>query len=282
MEVEKVKSQRSKVKKAAWLNPTHPNFERWKRARDLSIDRGKFVKSIVEKYLKCENLNILDLGSGEGGTSIVFSEKNKVVSYDKNPVRFKRQKNNLYEFYKINGNALFLPFKKNSFDLIILQDVIEHITGPQNLIIEINKILKPGGIIYVSTPNKFSIINIISDPHWGVPVISLLKRDTIKSCFIKYFRKDEINRKDLAELLSLTSIQKYFSKDYEIKIETKHSVEKLLNGDKGIVWSNFHLNLIRFIKKTKLEKLILLVSNDKDGIINKFFSPTFYIIMKRL
>ena len=101
------------LKNDAWLNPGHPNFEKWKRGRDLSIERGKFVKSIVQKYLKCENLNILDLGSGEGGTSIVFSEINKVVSCDLNPIRIERQKRNPHKFYRVNGNALSLPLKKN-------------------------------------------------------------------------------------------------------------------------------------------------------------------------
>ena len=51
-------------KQITWLDEKHPNFERWKRAREFSIDRGKFVMSVISKVRKCQNLKILDIGSG--------------------------------------------------------------------------------------------------------------------------------------------------------------------------------------------------------------------------
>ena len=288
MEV-KVKSQRSQngsiretFKNIAWLDRDHPNFEKWKRGRDLYIERGKYLKSIVEKYLVCKDLTILDLGSGEGGTSIVFSKFNQVISYDLNLIRLERQKDNSENYYRINGNALNLSFKKNSFDLIILQDVIEHLPDVNILISEINRVLRPEGIVYISTPNKYSVFNFISDPHWGLPFVSILRRESIRKFFLKIFRKKEINRPDIAQLFSLKDIQKYFGNYFAINLETKHSVEKLLNGDKGIIWSNFHLRLINLLKTLKLKKMILLLANDKIGIINKYFNPTFYLVMKKI
>ena len=63
----------------AWLDESHPNYLRWKLARELSIERGKFVRAIINQQLQTKNLAILDLGSGEGGTSKVFSQDNFVV-----------------------------------------------------------------------------------------------------------------------------------------------------------------------------------------------------------
>ena len=267
-----------KVKNETWLDPGHPNFERWERARILSIERGKFVKSIIEKYLNCENLIVLDLGSGEGGTSKVFSEDNKVFGYDLNLVRLERQNNISENYFRVNGDA----FKDDSFDLIILQDVIEHLPDVKLLIKEVGKVLKTGGIIYISTPNKYSIFNFIADPHWGFPVVSILKREIIKKYFLKFFRKSEVNRKDIPQLFSLNEIYKHYSNYFEINLETKFSVEKLLRGDKGIIWSNFHLYLIKLIKRFKLGNVLLLLSNNKTGIINKYFNPTFYLIAKKI
>ena len=281
MEVE-VKSPSLKFKNPVWLNPNHPNYNRWKRARDLSFERGNFVKSIVEKYITCENLIVLDLGSGEGGTSIVFSEKNKVVSYDLNFIRLERQKDSSLKFFQINGNASYLPFKKNSFDLIILQDVIEHLTDIKILINQINRILKSEGIIYISTPNKYSLFNIIADPHWGLPILGLLNRKAIKKFFLKSFRKKEVERKDIPQLFTLKDIQKYFGIYFEIYLDTKHSVEKILSGINGIVWSDFHLYLIKLVKIFRMQKLLLLLSNNKKGIINKYLNPTFYLVMKKI
>jgi ubiquinone/menaquinone biosynthesis C-methylase UbiE len=107
-----------------WLNAQHPNFERWKKARDISEQRGMFVKQIISRFLKCEHLNILELGSGEGGTASVFSKNNNFISLDINLLRLQRQPNTII---KINADAQRLPFKPAVFDLIILQDVIEHL-----------------------------------------------------------------------------------------------------------------------------------------------------------
>ena len=271
-----------KVKNNAWLNPEHPNFERWKRGRELAVDRGKFVKSIIDIYLTCENLTMLDLGSGEGGTSVVFAEQNRVFSYDLNLIRIERQKKYSALYYKINGDALKLSLRDNSFDVIILQDVIEHLYDPKSLINEVIRILKPGGMVYMSTPNKYSIFNFLADPHWGLPVVSILKREKIRNYFLKYFRKREFNRKDIPELLSLNDTYKYLGKNFEINLETRHSIERLLNGDKGLVWSNFHLTIIKLIRKIKVEKFLVLIANNRSGIINRYFNPTFYLTARKI
>ena len=69
----------NKATPPAWLNNAHPNYERWKRAREISEERGKFVESVLSKVITLTGLHILDLGSGEGGTSKILSEKNEVV-----------------------------------------------------------------------------------------------------------------------------------------------------------------------------------------------------------
>jgi SAM-dependent methyltransferase len=319
----------------AWLDKSHPNFLRWKRARELSVERGKFVRSIVSQKLPVKNLTVLDLGSGEGGTSRVLSDDNFVVSFDLSLIKLQRQllnvipkdpdfnletekslKNNIviskegsYPTEKsstisqtgflprqvgiemtainypndlafVNGNALQLPFEDHSFDLIIIQDVIEHLNDIKFLYIEIKRVLKLKGMIYLSTPNKYSLFNFLSDPHFGLPVVSVLKREQIKKYFLKYFRKNDYNRKDVAQLLSLNGLGKLFSQNFDLHLNTKFVVKELFNGNKGIVWSDFHLKLISFCKIIKLDWVVNKIANDKLGILNKFFTPTFYVIFK--
>jgi len=296
-----------KQKAPAWLDESHPNFRRWKRAREVSIERGKFVQAVVAQKVNSKNLYILDLGSGEGGTSKVFSVDNFVVSFDLSLIRLQRQissviskegfyptekssTNNKTRFLSsfemtkpelVNGSALQLPFSNHSFNLIIIQDVIEHLSNTADFYSEVKRILKTNGSIYLSTPNKFSIFNILNDPHFGLPVLSLLKRKSIKKYFLKQFRKDDYYRTDIAQLFSLNELINLFKNDFEIKLYTKFSVQELFNGNKGIVWSDFHLKLITFCKLIKLDWLIIKLSNDKIGIINKYFTPTFYFVLKK-
>ena len=295
-----------------WLNESHPNFLRWKLARELSIERGKFVYSIINQKVSSNILSVLDLGSGEGGTSKVFSDDNFVVSLDISLIRFHRQDQTVnsaagipseeiessskksstinkdrflpsLEVTKINcvnGSALQLPFSNHSFDLIIIQDVIEHLTNVSDLYSEVKRVLKINGSIYLSTPNKYSIFNFITDPHFGLPLLSLLKRESIKKYFLKYFRKDDYNRKDIAQLFSLNELLDLFNNDFKISLHTKFSVEELFNGNKGIVWSDFHIRLISFCKLIKLDRLLIKMANDKFGVINTYFTPTFYITLE--
>ena len=153
---------------------------------ELPLQKGLFVKEIISQETEVKDLLVLDLGSGEGGTSSILSKENEVISFDIKLNRLKKQKKSS-SLNKINGNAVTLPFKNDLFDLIILQDVIEHVNGIDKLLTEVLRVLKKGGYIYLSTPNKYSIINIMSDPHWGKPFVSLLNREQIKKYFLKYF-----------------------------------------------------------------------------------------------
>lgn len=262
-------------------NPSHPNFARWQKARDLSLERAKFVKKIIEKVTELSGKMILDLGSGEGSTSQLLSTNNFVVSLEVKPERIKKI-NNSNSLHPLLADAFQLPLKNNSFDIIIMQDVIEHIDLTDSLIEDLFSLLKTDGIIYLSTPNKLSVINIISDPHWGMPLLSLFKREQINKFFLKYLRKADYNRKDIAELLSLDDIFKKFNEKFSITFFTNYSVQNLLDGGKGIIWSNFHLQIVKLVKSLGLGKILLRVANDKPGVINKFFTPTFYITLKKL
>jgi 2-polyprenyl-3-methyl-5-hydroxy-6-metoxy-1,4-benzoquinol methylase len=261
-------------------NPAHPNYERWHRAREISHDRAEFVKKILSTDISLSGLNILDIGAGEGSTSALLSEHNSVFSLEPKPERLKKI-TTTDSLKPVQADCLNLPFKQESFDLIILQDVIEHLKISEKFINELNILLKEEGLIYLSTPNRLSVFNIISDPHWGLPFLSLFNRKQIKELFIKFFREEDYNRHDIAELLSLDRINKIFGKQFSIMLCTNFSVNHLLNDGKGIIWSNFHLRLVKLVKKLKLDKILLKLSNDKSGIINKFFTPTFYIILKK-
>jgi SAM-dependent methyltransferase len=260
-----------------WLNDKHPNYEKWKKAREISEERGKFVKSIISRFVNCEGLNILELGSGEGGTASVFSKENKFISLDLSLLRLQRQPDNII---RINADAQRLPFKHSMFDLIILQDAIEHLPSNNGLLHYLSGFLNKDGIIFLSTPNRFSLLNIISDPHFGLPFISILKRNQIKKYFLPLFRKDDSLRNDIAQLLSLNEL-KQMSGDYEIILNTKYVASELIKENKGVVWSRLHIRLLNIILLTGLDKLILKTANDKESFLNHFLTPTFYLILKR-
>lgn len=56
-----------------------------------------------------------------------------------------------------------LPFKNSSMNTIILGGVIEHIENPLAALREINRVLKPNGVVLIETPNPYYLPVILSD-----------------------------------------------------------------------------------------------------------------------
>jgi ubiquinone/menaquinone biosynthesis C-methylase UbiE len=269
------------LKTVQWLNPAHPNYERWRRGRESSEKRAALVMKLISMEAGTSGRNILDLGSGEGGTSFYFSKENNVVSFDLSILRLKRQQQSGKPSHSlVNGNAVQLPFSDSSFDLIILQDVIEHVDDRISLVKELKRVLTGNGMIYLSTPNKFSVINLIADPHWGIPLLALFKRPFIKRYFLKYFRKDELFRNDIAQLLSLEEMKTLFN-GFKINLKTKEVVDIIQVSPEGILWSDFHMFLYRLLKYTGAISILKNAASNKDGIINNYFTPAFYAVLQK-
>ena len=55
-------------------------------------------------------------------------------------------------------DATKLPFKDNTFDLIIFNHVIEHIPEYQKAVDELHRVLKKEGIMYLATPNLYRLL----------------------------------------------------------------------------------------------------------------------------
>lgn len=56
-----------------------------------------------------------------------------------------------------------LPFRSESFDLVLLLEVIEHLPDIPHSLREIARVLKPGGAAIVTTPNR---LNVVSRIHY--------------------------------------------------------------------------------------------------------------------
>ena len=55
----------------------------------------------------------------------------------------------------IQGNALVLPIKDDTFDVVVATAIIEHVSEPIQLIREAFRVLRKNGILIITTPHPF-------------------------------------------------------------------------------------------------------------------------------
>ncbi|MDD3905553.1 MAG: class I SAM-dependent methyltransferase [Candidatus Omnitrophica bacterium] len=113
---------------------------------------------LIEKYAATEpgSSRLLDVGCGTGW----FLEAARERGYDiagqelgKGLAKFTSEKLNI----KVWDVPLSEKPDVSGFDVITLFDVIEHIPDPKNMVRNIRKLLKPGGIAMIYTPNFDSL-----------------------------------------------------------------------------------------------------------------------------
>lgn len=130
------------------LKIPHPYFQR--------IQYVKVNVMIIDMVLKRKHDRILDIGSGTGHLIHGLSAVSKgCVALDIEP-------ESLGHIYSKNPNIVCissdvhygLPFKKDSFDVVIASELLEHLNEPRRFYEEVRRVLKRNGILILTTPNS--------------------------------------------------------------------------------------------------------------------------------
>lgn len=145
----------------------YPEYQHW---NEITSKRYKKIVEGFEKYRKTNNL--LEVGSGEG----FFLDQAKAQNWNVFGTEFidrfiDRCRERGIVMHK--GKLDLSNYKEESMDIIIWIEVIEHINDPVEELKKFRTLLRPGGIVYLTTPNFNSIsrlvlkekLNVISYPN---------------------------------------------------------------------------------------------------------------------
>jgi ubiquinone/menaquinone biosynthesis C-methylase UbiE len=159
--------------------PDHPRRTVWRDYALSGEERAQQPLDRIERVFGLNGRTLVDIGCGDGGFSIAARRRGcKVIAIDISPQALRRASARYsgrhVEVDLIRGSGLQLPIKDNTCDVVVLQDVLEHVSSPVGLLRESIRVLRSGGVCYVSAVNAHYLRYIFSDPHWGIFGVALL------------------------------------------------------------------------------------------------------------
>lgn len=124
------------------------------------------VHAVLLQALDRPTLAVYEAGGGSTSflpPSILARADVTVVDIDKNQLA-----NNSYAQHKILGDIQTHRFSRDSFDLVICYNVIEHLPDVEAALRRFCESLRSGGIVLIGAPNPASLSGVVTrfSPHW--------------------------------------------------------------------------------------------------------------------
>ncbi|HEY7907430.1 MAG TPA: methyltransferase domain-containing protein [Thermomicrobiales bacterium] len=154
------------------------NFDRWREDR-LWQEDGQMprIRMIEREHGPNGGERVLDIGSGMGGF-LVAAARNamNVVGLEPNAdyctiTRLRGARYGLTPSV-VRSVGETLPFSDHSFDVVLAQDILEHVRDPDSTLREMRRVVCPGGLALVTVINRFAW----RDPHYHLRGINWLPR----------------------------------------------------------------------------------------------------------
>ena len=127
---------------------------------------NRYYASLVKKFGP-KSGRVLEIGCGLGHLLGWLVNRYEVYGTDINPwALWDASKNVPY------GNFLLLSaedlgvFPDEIFQVVIAKHVVEHLPEPENALGEISRVLRPGGLLLLATPNTSSIARSVKKDDW--------------------------------------------------------------------------------------------------------------------
>jgi 2-polyprenyl-6-hydroxyphenyl methylase / 3-demethylubiquinone-9 3-methyltransferase len=167
----------------------------------INPTRLKYIENLIKEKKIKQDSNILDLGCGGGlllnklgmnGFPNLFG-----IDPSSNSINIAKSKS-IELGLKINytsGDIYNLPYDDESFELIILADVLDHLSDLKSAMKEIKRVLKKGGILFFETIDRnfysFLIIKLLGETFHFIPKNThdyrlFVKPDELKKLFKEF------------------------------------------------------------------------------------------------
>jgi SAM-dependent methyltransferase len=164
-------------------------------------DDGGYVLNRVQKFFQIPAAcRVLDIGSGVG-TFVMGCRSRGIQAFGVEPDRIGQGSNisslkiarrRTAEHIFVAGTGENLPFPNGSFDLVTMNQVIEHVSDQRACLKEAFRVLKPGGALYVACPNYLRFY----EPHYKIAWLPLMPR-LLGSAYLRMRGRNPVMLKQL-------------------------------------------------------------------------------------
>jgi len=202
----------------------------WWQSRAVTID-FKFYKSFADELIKFteddftinSDTKILEVGSGAGGIITYLTDSNYRYAIDPLEEFYSSQKQFIEQrdksvIYKTEKGES-LSFEDDYFDLVIMDNVLDHCENPKRVFQEVKRVLKKGGYIYIKQ-NTYNI--------WGKFIRSIMELFVIDKGHPFTFLKSEIRKLvNELEFVIMTKHNNGYFKTWEKEFSSKSVKDKI-------------------------------------------------------
>lgn len=138
------------------------------KAVEKVVKAFRFFRAFKIRLIDRRAKKILDVGSGRGFTLYFLKkychfERTAGTQLSRTAYEFSKQKLGLEIYHE---DLLQIPFEKESFDLVTMWHVLEHVAKPQEYVQRIHELLSPGGKLIIEVPNFDAWTRIVTKKYW--------------------------------------------------------------------------------------------------------------------
>lgn len=168
--------------------PVHPfnlQNEGVKTYAQWQFEKGEQTLKFYLEHFTIEEMfkdkTVLDIGCGAGGKSLYYASCGAKIVYGVDVVEHYKeeaetlaaQKGLSDKFRFLLQDAAHMSFESNFFDTIIMNDAMEHVDKPLEVLKECLRVLKPGGRLYLNFPPYYHPYGAHLSDAMGMPWIHL-------------------------------------------------------------------------------------------------------------
>ncbi len=126
---------------------------------------NRFYAMLARRYGQ-RGARLLEVGSGLGHLIGQLEDTFETYGMDLNHWAVKQSRSVVNKSSLETASAQDLPFAKNSFNVVIIKHIVEHLPDPAKAIREIGHVTEPGGILILATPNLGSLLKPWKGDRW--------------------------------------------------------------------------------------------------------------------